>query len=109
MLFSILFFIAAITNTIFAHCHFVAANHRLHHHEEQNKGEYVGYYFQYPNLLFITTESFVNPYFNKRFLINYLQQDLSSCIGGQGTLPYVQNTQQSPSLGFSNVLQFVQV
>ena len=82
-----LFFIAAITNTIFAHSITVTAYNRLHHYEEQNKGEYVGYYFQYLYLLFINTESFVNPYFNKRFLINYLQQDLSSCIGGQGTLP----------------------
>ena len=41
--------------------------------------------------------------------MNYLQQDLSSCMGGQGTLPYVQKTQQSPCFGFSNVLQLVQV
>jgi len=35
------------------------------------------------------------------------QQSLPSCIGGQGTLPYEQNTQQSPGFGLSSALQFV--
>ena len=36
---------------------------------------------------------------------DYLQQLLPSiCIGGQATVPYEQNTQQSPALGLSKVL-----
>jgi hypothetical protein len=35
-----------------------------------------------------------------------LQQEGSPCcLGGHGTLPYEQNTQQSPDCGRSNVLQ----
>ena len=82
------FIIAAFADAVFTHYHIVASNYRLHYHEEQNKGYYVGYYFQCLHLLFITTESFVNTYFNKNlFGLYYLQQDISSCIGGQGTLP----------------------
>lgn len=35
----------------------------------------------------------------------YQQQSLPFCIGGQGTSPYEQNTQQSPCLGFATALQ----
>jgi hypothetical protein len=35
--------------------------------------------------------------------VSQLQQDLSCCIGGHGTVPYEQYTQQSPVLGLNTV------
>jgi hypothetical protein len=35
-----------------------------------------------------------------------LQHELPCWIGGHFTVPYEQNTQQSPCLGFNKVLQF---
>ena len=82
------FFIAAFVDAVFTHSTTITNYYRLQHYKEQNEGEYVGYYFQYLNLLFITTGSFVNTYFTKNiFGMYYLQQDISSCIGGHGTLP----------------------
>jgi hypothetical protein len=82
------FIIAAFADAVFTHNTSTTSYYRLQHYKEQNEGEYEGYYFQFLNLLFITTESFVNTYFNKNlFGLYYLQQDISSCIGGQGTLP----------------------
>jgi hypothetical protein len=35
------------------------------------------------------------------------QHRRSSCIGGHATVPYEQNTQQSPVFGFRSVLHWV--
>lgn len=39
--------------------------------------------------------------------VGHAQQSLPSWMGGQGTVAYEQNTQQSPSSGFKTVLQLL--